>query len=58
MAIYDYSCEKCSKTITINRSLSEPDPGYKCDTCKSELTRVYSNVGVAFKGSGFYSTDK
>lgn len=29
-----------------------------CDTCNLDYTRVYSNVGVTFNGSGFYSTDK
>ncbi len=29
-----------------------------CTYCDSEIKRVYSNVGVAFKGNGFYSTDK
>ena len=58
MAFYDYKCLECDTTITVNRGMTEDDPGYTCETCNSELTRVYSNVGVSFKGSGFYSTDK
>ena len=58
MAYYDYKCQDCNTTTTINRSMTEDDPGYNCTTCNSVLTRVYSNVGVSFKGSGFYSTDK
>ena len=60
MALYDYTCLKCSQTKTITRPISENEPtgGYSCSTCNSVLTRVYSNVGVSFKGSGFYSTDK
>jgi putative FmdB family regulatory protein len=60
MALYDYTCLECSQTKTITRPISENEPpgGYSCSTCNSVLTRVYSNVGVSFKGSGFYSTDK
>lgn len=58
MAFYDYKCEECNTTITVSRGMTEDDPGYSCETCNSVLTRVYSNIGVSFKGSGFYSTDK
>jgi putative FmdB family regulatory protein len=58
MPIYEYRCKQCEISKQISRSFSDKDPGYKCDTCNSDLIRVYSNVGVAFKGSGFYSTDK
>ena len=60
MALYDYTCSKCGLEKVITRPISENEPtdGYSCDTCNSTLNRVYSNIGVAFKGSGFYSTDK
>lgn len=60
MALYDYTCSKCGLEKVITRPISENEPtgGYSCDTCNSILNRVYSNIGVAFKGSGFYSTDK
>ena len=29
----------------------------ECPECKAELRRVFGNVGVTFKGSGFYITD-
>lgn len=59
MAVYEYKCADCNKTITVNRGISEKDPGYACDTCNLPLTRVYSNnIGITFKGSGFYRTDK
>jgi len=28
-----------------------------CPKCKGEVRKVYNNVGVVFKGSGFYKTD-
>jgi putative FmdB family regulatory protein len=58
MAYYEYKCIDCDTIKTVSRGMTEDDPGYTCDTCNSALTRVYSKVGVSFKGSGFYSTDK
>jgi predicted nucleic acid-binding Zn ribbon protein len=28
-----------------------------CPECKGEIRKVYTAVGVVFKGSGFYKTD-
>ncbi|CAB4548286.1 unannotated protein [freshwater metagenome] len=28
-----------------------------CPKCKGSVRKVYNNVGVVFKGSGFYKTD-
>jgi putative FmdB family regulatory protein len=57
MAIYEYQCKKCTIFVSKERSIKDADPGYQCDSCNSDLTRVYSNVGAVFNGSGFYSTD-
>jgi putative FmdB family regulatory protein len=59
MTIYEYKCIKCDTKQTLVKLADDRDkdlPG--CKTCGSEIKRVYSNVGIAFKGSGFYSTDK
>ena len=60
MALYDYACSDCGQAKVITRPISENEPpgGYLCDTCNLRLHRVYSSIGVSFKGSGFYSTDK
>jgi len=58
MAYYEYKCSECETLKTVSRGMTEDDPGYTCDTCNLPLNRVYSKVGVSFKGSGFYSTDK
>ena len=58
MANYDYKCKQCNQTITISRGVNDTKTDYKCETCNSDLIRVYSNIGVTFTGSGFYSTDK
>jgi putative FmdB family regulatory protein len=55
MPKYDYRCRECGDfeySHPINESISE------CPFCQSEVSRIYSAVGVSFKGSGFYSTDK
>lgn len=57
MPNYEYDCASCNVRYIKSRSMLENDPGYKCDTCNSDLSRVYSNVGVMFNGSGFYQTD-
>lgn len=60
LAVYEYSCPKCSKTETVTRGITEADPGYTCDACNVSLVRVYSGskLGITFNGSGFYSKDK
>lgn len=57
MPSYDYVCKKCSIEYSKFRNILDPDPGYKCDNCLSDLTRKYL-VNNIFNGSGFYSTDK
>lgn len=58
MALYEYKCNTCNQSITVARPMSEKEIIPLCAACKSPLSRVYSSVGVAFNGSGFYSTDK
>lgn len=58
MPIYEYECPDCKDKQTFTRGITEKDPGYKCNTCNLDLTRVYSSIGVTFNGSGFYTTDK
>lgn len=55
MPKYDYGCNQCGRfeyTHSISDSLQN------CPTCGAEVKRVYSPVGISFKGSGFYTTDK
>lgn len=58
MAIYSYSCPDCNTVQDRVRSISEPEPSYKCEACGSILFRLYNSPGIQFNGSGFYSTDK
>jgi putative FmdB family regulatory protein len=59
MPTYEYKCPECAEKSVFIRTISEKEPEYMCKTCNLKLARVYlSNVNIAFKGSGFYSTDK
>jgi putative FmdB family regulatory protein len=56
MAIYIYKCIQCG-TVELNRSVYDVSTP-ACPQCNSEnIARQYSNVGVVFKGKGFYRTD-
>ena len=58
MAIYTYKCNDCNISVDVSRGIAEPEKSYECSSCGSILFRVYQAPGVAFNGSGFYSTDK
>lgn len=56
MPIYDYQCEKCGNFEKMQK-ISE-QPLAECPDCGSEVKKIISkNIGVVFKGSGFYATD-
>ena len=56
MPDYDYRCEQCGD-ITVNQRITEEALSY-CPACGQPIVRLISrNVGVMFKGSGFYKTD-
>jgi len=46
----------CDHAFEAFQSFSE-SPLTECPECKGEVRKVYSAVGVVFKGSGFYKTD-
>jgi len=57
MPVYTYQCESCG--VRFERSQKFTDaPLMWCPECgKKALRKVYTPVGIVFKGSGFYSTD-
>ncbi|MEW6082603.1 MAG: FmdB family zinc ribbon protein [Bacillota bacterium] len=56
MPTYDYRCSKCGTFETYQR-ISEP-PLDCCPTCQGAVKRLIGrNVGIIFKGPGFYCTD-
>jgi len=57
MPIYTYQCESCGVRFERQQSFSDA-PLTRCPECnKKTLRKVYTPVGIVFKGSGFYSTD-
>jgi putative FmdB family regulatory protein len=57
MPIYTYRCENCGVQFERQQSFSEA-PLTRCPECsKKTLRKVYTPVGIVFKGSGFYATD-
>lgn len=59
MPIYSFRCEKCGKIFDEFKKLDENNgsSNTKCIYCGSNALRLFSSVGIIFKGSGFYSTD-
>jgi putative FmdB family regulatory protein len=57
MPSYDYSCPLCMRVHIETRGINEEQKQINCENCNVELIRRY-NISVAFKGSGFYTTDK
>jgi len=56
MPTYAYQCRECEHTFEVQQSFSD-DPIEKCPNCGGEVKKVFGNLGVTFKGSGFYRTD-
>lgn len=57
MPTYEYGCITCEKKKEVARGFSDPEVIPQCPNCGYMMARVYSAVGVQFKGSGFYKTD-
>lgn len=57
MPLYVYRCNECDYSFEARQRMSDA-PLAECPSCHApQLRRVVSNVGVVFKGSGFYITD-
>jgi putative FmdB family regulatory protein len=57
MPVYTYRCEECGVQFDRQQKFSD-QPLTRCPECnKKALRKVYSPVGIVFKGSGFYATD-
>ncbi len=56
MPTYEYVCNSCGQRIERIQPMSAP-PLRECEQCGGELRKVFSPVGIVFKGSGFYKTD-
>ncbi len=56
MPTYEYACISCEHQFEVVQSFSD-EAMSTCPECNGEVRKVYNNVGVVFKGSGFYKTD-
>lgn len=56
MPAYDYRCVECDHTFEITRPFGAAGD-VPCPVCGAATKRVYTPVGVHFKGSGFHNTD-
>ena len=61
---YDYRCERTGEMFELWQSFSEDTLSIcpqthvgESEVCGAEVKKVFSKVGIAFKGDGFYITD-
>jgi putative FmdB family regulatory protein len=53
---YQYSCTECGERIEAVQKFTD-EPLQVCSACGGKLRKVFSPVGIVFKGSGFYRND-
>ena len=56
MPTYQYTCTECGEPVEAVQKFSDA-PLTVCTACGGRLRKVFSPVGIVFKGSGFYRTD-
>lgn len=58
MPTYQYACTntECGNRFELVQKFTDPAAS-ECPVCEGPVRKVYSSVGVVFKGSGFYRTD-
>ena len=58
MPTYGYECNSCNYTFDVFQNINE-EPVKICPKCSKDVRRLINGgMGVIFKGSGFYVTDK
>jgi putative FmdB family regulatory protein len=53
---YQYACTTCGEQVEAVQRFDD-EPLSVCPACGGSLRKVFSPVGIVFKGSGFYRTD-
>ncbi len=56
MPTYEYTCRECGEHLEVVQSFRD-EPLTECPACAGALRKVFGNIGITFKGSGFYKTD-
>jgi putative FmdB family regulatory protein len=53
---YQYQCTECGEGLEAVQKFTD-DALTECPNCQGRLKKVFSAVGIVFKGSGFYRND-
>lgn len=53
---YQYICNECEHAFEVLQAFTD-EAISTCPSCAKDVRKVYSSVGIVFKGSGFYKTD-
>jgi putative FmdB family regulatory protein len=53
---YEYACAECGERLEAVQKFTD-DPLTVCPACGGKLRKLFSAVGIVFKGSGFYRND-
>ncbi|MFF5360864.1 FmdB family zinc ribbon protein [Streptomyces scabiei] len=56
MPTYQYQCTECGEGLEAVQKFTD-DALTECPACNGRLKKVFSAVGIVFKGSGFYRND-
>jgi putative FmdB family regulatory protein len=56
MPTYEYACKDCDEHLEVVQSFKDKALT-ECPACGGPLRKVFGNIGITFKGSGFYRTD-
>ncbi|MEU8648483.1 FmdB family zinc ribbon protein [Streptomyces sp. NPDC048737] len=56
MPTYQYQCTECGEGLEAVQKFTD-DALTECPNCAGRLKKVFSAVGIVFKGSGFYRND-
>jgi putative FmdB family regulatory protein len=55
LPIYEYKCPHCGHQFEVMHAVNAKPP--KCERCGRDVRRVFSPVGIIFKGTGWHITD-
>ncbi|MDQ2727837.1 MAG: FmdB family transcriptional regulator [Actinomycetota bacterium] len=56
MPTYEYTCKSCGEHTEAVQTFTD-DALTVCPNCGGTLRKVFGNIGISFKGSGFYKND-
>jgi putative FmdB family regulatory protein len=55
MPLYEYKCTKCGHQFEVTHGVTGTVE--HCERCNGPVRKVFSAVGIIFKGSGFHIND-